>query len=142
MKRLSLAGFVLAAAFLAYVPAHAGSVNGIQQAYVCDATTDQGTNCIKPALTAVPGTQRGLAISSATALTIPAGATIALIQAQGTNNTGGACLFWEDDGTNPTSSAGQEMAATQSMYYQVRTLPIKLIAASGATCTATISYYQ
>lgn len=91
---------------------------------------------------AVAGTQVGLAISSATALTVPSGATVALIQAQGTNNTSGQCLFWRDDGTNPTTTAGQALANGASMYYAIQGLPIKLIAASSATCTATISYYK
>lgn len=48
MKRLSLAGFVLATAFVACAPAHAGSINGMQQGAVCDPTTNQGNNCLKP----------------------------------------------------------------------------------------------
>ncbi len=91
---------------------------------------------------ALAGTQRGTSIASATALTIPMGATEALIQAQGSNNSAGVCLYWQDDGTNPTASAGQQMAAGASMYYKVSSLPIKLIAATGATCTITVSYYE
>ena len=94
------------------------------------------------ALTALAGTQTGLAISSATALTVPSGATKARIQAQGTNNTAGVCLYWRDDGTSPTGSAGYQMAAGMGMFYDVVSLPIKLIAATGASCTATILYYQ
>lgn len=93
------------------------------------------------ALTPVAGTQTNLTISAATGLTVPAGATVALIQAQGTNNTSGQCLFWQDDGTAPTGSTGQALPAYQDFYYKA-TGPIKLIAASGATCTATISYYK
>lgn len=48
MKRLSLAGFVLAAAFLSCAPTHAASINGMQQVDVCDPTTNQGQNCLKP----------------------------------------------------------------------------------------------
>ncbi len=102
---------------------------------VTDSTTS-GT------LTIVAGTQRGLAIASATSLTVPATATTALIQAQGTNNSSGVCLYWQDDGTDPTASAGQQLAAGGSMYYHVASLPIKLFAATGATCVATISYYK
>lgn len=93
-------------------------------------------------LTAVAGTQTGLAISSSTTLTVPTGATTALIQAQGTNNTAGVCLDWRDDGTAPTASTGQQMAAGASNLYKVANLPIALIAATGASCTATISYYK
>lgn len=93
-------------------------------------------------LTPVAGTQVALSIASATALTVPAGATVAVIQAQGTNNSSGVCLYWQDDGTSPTGSAGQQMAAGATLTYAVAGLPIKLIAATGATCTATISYYH
>ena len=93
-------------------------------------------------LTIVAGTQTALTISSATALTVPATATTALVQAQGTNNTSGVCLYWRDDGTNPTGSVGQQMAAGATMFYHVTSLPIKMFAATGATCVATISYYK
>lgn len=99
-------------------------------------------NCIRPLLTAIAGTQRGLSIASATALTIPTGAKFALIQAQGTNNTSGVCLFWQDDGTAPTNAAGNALSANSIIAYAVQQLPIQLISASGATCTATISYYK
>lgn len=93
-------------------------------------------------VTIVAGTQRGLSIATATTLTIPATATMAFIQAQGTNNSSGVCLYWQDDGTAPTNAAGQAMSAYSSIWYNVNSLPIQLIAASGATCTATISYYK
>lgn len=93
-------------------------------------------------VTAVAGTQVGLSIATATALTVPAGAMLAIINAQGANNPSGICLYWRDDGTNPTNSAGQALSALATLNYKVAALPIKLIAASGATCTATISYFQ
>lgn len=102
-----------------------------------------GTSTVTQApLAAVAGTQRALSIATATSLTVPATATTAIIQAQGTNNTSGVCLYWQDDGTAPTASAGQQMAAGSVMLYKVTSLPIQLIAATGATCTATISYYK
>lgn len=91
---------------------------------------------------AVPSTQRGLAIATATAPTIPATATYILAQAQGTNNAGGVCLYWQDDGTNPTAGAGQALAAGASMWRKVSADGIKFIAATGATCTVTLSYYK
>ena len=110
--------------------------------YVTPSSGGSATVVTQDPWVAVAGTQRALSIASATALTIPATATFAVIQAQGTNNTSGVCLYWQDDGTNPTNAAGQQMSAGQSLVYNVSTLPIKLIAASGATCTATISYYK
>jgi hypothetical protein len=48
MKRLCVAAFALSAALFAFGPASAGSINGMQQAAVCDPTTNQGQNCLKP----------------------------------------------------------------------------------------------
>lgn len=89
----------------------------------------------------VTGTQRGLSIASATGFTIPTGATVAVVQAQGTNNTGGQCLFWQDDGTNPTTTAGQALANGQSVTV-IASSGFKMIQANTATCTATVSYYK
>lgn len=94
------------------------------------------------AVTAIAGTQTGVAIASATAPTIPATATYILAQAQGTNNTSGVCLFWRDDGTNPTTSAGQALASGQAMWRKVTSDGIKFIQAASATCTVTLSYYR
>lgn len=92
-------------------------------------------------LTPVAGAQRGVSIATSTGMTIPTGATTAIVQAQGTNTAGGICLFWQDDGTAPTGTAGQALAANNSI-----TVPaiaaFKMIAATGATCTASISYYK
>lgn len=103
---------------------------------------DSGAASAPYSPTALAGTQRSLAIASATALTIPATATMALISVAGTNNTSGVCAYWQDDGTSPTNAAGQPLAAGAYLPYNAAGLPIKLIAASGATCTANISYYK
>lgn len=92
--------------------------------------------------TALAGTQRGAAMATATALTIPATATAALISVAGTNNTAGICAYWQDDGTVPTVSAGNPLAAGQYLPYNAVGLPIKLIAATGATCTFNAAYYK
>lgn len=112
---------------------------------VCTVTAGGGGGGVPvtpAAITPVAGTQRGLSIASSTALTVPGGATLAVIQAQGSNNSSGICLYWQDDGTAPTNSAGQGMSAVQTLVYKGSLSAIRLIAASGATCTATISYYQ
>lgn len=93
------------------------------------------------ALTAVTGTQRGTAIAAATGMTIPATATVALVQFQGTNNASGQCAFWQDDGTNPTASAGQASPAYTPIWIKA-SAAFKAIAATGATCTMTVSYYK
>lgn len=92
--------------------------------------------------TAVTGTQTALSIATATAPTVPATATILVAQAQGTNNASAQCLFWRDDGTNPTGSAGQFLGAGSTLVYKVSSTPIKFIQATSATCTVTIAYYR
>lgn len=51
------------------------------------------------------GYQQIVSLSSATALTPPAGANAALIHAEG------ADVRWRDDGTNPTASVGMLLPA-------------------------------
>lgn len=92
--------------------------------------------------TAVAGTQTALSIASATAPTVPATATILVFQPQGTNNSSGQCLIYRDDGTNPTGTTGIGVGAGQTVTYFVASSPIKFIAATGATCTVTITYYK
>lgn len=105
---------------------------------VCDSGCQGGA----VTFAAVAGTQRGVTISSATALTVPAGATAAFVSVQGTNNTSGICAYWQDDGTAPTASAGQPAASLWSAWYNIKSLPITFIAATGATCTLNASYYK
>lgn len=102
------------------------------------------TPCWLPSTTAtaLAGTQTNLSISSATSPTIPTGASLMVIQAQGTNNTGGSCLRYRDDGTVPTTSTGIQVPALGLVVYRVVGNPISLIQDSGATCTATIAYYK
>jgi len=94
----------------------------------------------------VVGTQRGLSIATSTALTIPTGATIAMVQAQGTGATvGGQCAFFQDDGTAPTATAGQILVPNQTIVLSGTSLTaFRVIAASGvgASCTLTASYYK
>lgn len=93
------------------------------------------------ALKVVAGTQRGTSIAASTGLTIPVGATVALVQFQGTNNGSGQCAFWQDDGTAPTGTAGQAQPAYTQLW-MAATAAFKAIAATGATCTMTVSYYK
>ncbi len=99
------------------------------------------TNCYTPTLKALAGTQTSTSMATATALTIPTGAVYAIITVAGTNNSSGICAYWRDDGTSPTGSAGQPLAALNGIQYFVTSLPIKLIQATGASCTFTASYY-
>ncbi len=113
-----------------------------QPGYLSTSGCPTGFNsCFKPALSAIAGTQTNVTISGATALTIPTNAIYAVISVIGTNNSSGVCAYWQDDGTAPTGSTGQPLASLGSLVYFVKSLPIKLIAATGASCTFTASYY-
>lgn len=102
------------------------------------------TACFVPnnPATSKVGQQTSVSLASATALTVPTGATLAVITVEGTNNGSGVCARWRDDGTAPTASAGNPLASLAVMSYQVTSLPIKLISATGATCSMDVSYYR
>ncbi len=99
------------------------------------------TTCFAPVLTAIAGTQTNVSMASATALTVPANAQLAVITVVGTNNTSGICAYWRDDGTSPTGTTGQPLASLTGVTYFVKNLPIKLIQATGASCTFSVAYY-
>lgn len=88
------------------------------------------------AATAVAGGQMGLAITTATALTVPATATFALIQVEGTN------VRWRDDGTNPTASVGFLMyAGSTPQIFSGDLAAVKFIQ-TAATATINALYYK
>lgn len=57
------------------------------------------------------GYQQITSLAAAAALTVPAGATAALISAESQG------IRWRDDGTNPTSSVGMPIAAGESIFF-------------------------
>ena len=80
------------------------------------------------------GYQQITSLSSSTALTVPAGATLALIVPETQN------VRWRDDGVAPTASVGMLVPANSSMSYDGDLKAIRFIAAtSGAILN--ISYY-
>jgi hypothetical protein len=73
-------------------------------------------------------------LATATALTVPSGSRIAVIQAVSQS------ILWRDDGTAPTATVGMTIPAGGELVYDGTLSAIKLIqSASGAT--ANISYY-
>lgn len=84
-------------------------------------------------------------LASATKLTVPLGASEALVIATGTNGSDGSCVHWNDDGTVPTSTSGMPLAAMANppFAYQAAALSTNLqfIQSSGATCTLDVTYY-
>ena len=80
------------------------------------------------------GYQQITSLSSSTALTVPAGATLALIVPETQN------VRWRDDGIAPTASVGMLVPANSSMSYDGDLKAIRFIAAtSGAILN--VSYY-
>lgn len=100
------------------------------------------TTCYVPLQAPIAGTQTGVSMATAQTLTVPAKATLAVITVAGTNNTSGICALWRDDGTAPTGTAGQPLAALAGLTYSVKSLAgFQIIQATGASCTFTVSYY-
>lgn len=80
------------------------------------------------------GYQQITSLSSSTALTVPAGATLALIVPETQN------VRWRDDGVAPTATVGMLVPANSSMSYDGDLKAIRFIAAtSGAILN--VSYY-
>jgi hypothetical protein len=80
------------------------------------------------------GYQQILDLAAATALTIPEGATRALIQASMQT------VRWRDDGTNPTASVGMKLLANAEIWYVGSLSAIRFIEeAAGAKLN--VSYY-
>lgn len=80
------------------------------------------------------GYQQITSLSAATGLTIPAGALVALIQAETQN------VRWRDDGTNPTASVGMIIGAGSTLPYTGDLTAIKIIQTT-ASATLNVSYY-
>jgi|TARA_R110000868_G_scaffold27465_1_gene104189 hypothetical protein len=80
------------------------------------------------------GYQRITSLSSATALTVPTGATRALIVAES------QAVRWRDDGTDPTASVGMPVATSTYLSYDGDLSRIKFIEQT-ASATLNVTYY-
>ena len=86
------------------------------------------------ATTVCLGYQQITSLSAATALTVPTGATAALIVASAQN------IRWRDDGTNPTASVGMPVLVDTYFTYDGDLSRIRFIEqSSGAVLN--VSYY-
>lgn len=79
----------------------------------------------------VPKGFQQLSPTSATSLTVPAGATLAVI-------VSASSFTWRDDGTAPTAAVGMVWPANTPLYYGGTLSVIQVISASG---TVNVSYY-
>lgn len=89
---------------------------------------------IEPGNLTPKGYQQITSLSAAASLTVPTGATIALIQAQDRD------VRWRDDGTDPTASVGMVIAAGDALPYTGSLAAIKLIETT-ASAKVNVSYY-
>ena len=80
------------------------------------------------------GYQQITSLSASTALTVPAGATMALIVAET------QVVRWRDDGTAPTASVGMPLAVGTSLSYDGDLKAIRFIQQT-ASATLNVSYY-
>ena len=80
------------------------------------------------------GYQQITSLTSSTALTVPAGASLALIVPETQN------VRWRDDGVAPTASVGMLVVANSSMSYDGDLQKIRFIAAT-AGAVLNVSYY-
>lgn len=80
--------------------------------------------------------QMALGIATSTALTVPAGSTMALIQVESND------ARWRDDGTAPTSSVGMKLYRDSTYLYTGDLSAVRFISESGAAATLNILYYK
>ena len=84
----------------------------------------------------VAGAQMGLSVATLATLTVPSGATTALIQVEGAN------VRWRDDGTSPTASVGFLMyAGGAPQVFAGNLSAVSFIATTGSP-TINVLYYQ
>lgn len=81
------------------------------------------------------GYQQLTSLSASSTLTVPSGATMALIQAETQN------VRWRDDGTAPTGSVGMLITAGSILEYTGQIELLKLIEAT-ASAKLNVSYYR
>lgn len=93
-----------------------------------------GTISTTPADLTAKGYQQITSLSAAAALTVPSGATVALIQAETKD------VRWRDDGTNPTTSVGMIIPAGTSLFFTGSLSAFRVIE-TAASAKLNVSYY-
>ena len=81
------------------------------------------------------GYQQITSLSSATALTVPAGTSVAVIQVQTQN------VRWRDDGTDPTTTVGMLLLAGQTLEYFAADVAVVKFIEVTASAALNVSYY-
>lgn len=80
------------------------------------------------------GYQQITSLSAATALTVPSGATLAVVIPES------QAVRWRDDGTNPTGSVGMPLAIATTLSYDGDLSRIRFIE-QAASAKLNVSYY-
>jgi hypothetical protein len=86
-------------------------------------------------LTPLGPSQLGLAVSTATHLTPPMGATVAIVTVES------QAIRWRDDGPAPTATAGHPVQAGAQLVYSGDLSAIQIIQ-QAASATVDVAYYQ
>lgn len=86
------------------------------------------------ATTVCLGYEQITSLSAATALTVPGGATLAVITPESQS------VRWRDDGTNPTSSVGMPLTLLTTLSYDGNLKNIRFIQ-QAASATLNVCYY-
>lgn len=81
------------------------------------------------------GYQQLTSLAAATALTIPAGTSFAMLNAETQD------VRWRDDGTDPTATVGMLIAAGATLTYEAADLAVMKFIQSAASAKLNISYY-
>ena len=116
------------------LPAHVPVVQTPSGDFVPQQGSAAGVQASVPAALTSKGYQQLTSLSAATALTVPSGATVALIQAESQS------IRWRDDGTNPTPTVGMVLAAGESVFFTGSLSAFKAIEIT-ASAKLNISYY-
>lgn len=82
----------------------------------------------------IKGYQQITSLAAATGLTVPSGATIAIIRPET------QAVRWRDDGTSPTATVGQPLGTSDELYYDVNLAAIEFIEQS-ASAKLNVTYY-
>ena len=81
------------------------------------------------------GYQQITSLSSATALTVPAGTALAIVIPQT------QAVRWRDDGTNPSSTVGYPLAVGQELYYDSASIGALKFIEQTASAAINVCYY-
>lgn len=81
------------------------------------------------------GYQQITSLSSATALTVPAGTAVAIITPQT------QAVRWRDDGTSPTASVGYPLAVGDELYYDSASVASLKFIEQTASAAINVAYY-